>query len=47
MTLGVLVLVENWTAKMPRLLVVLLLQLVDHPFVRMLLDVELVPVLKP
>jgi len=47
MILRVLVLVENWTARIPRLLVVLLLQLVDQPFVRMLVDDELVLVVRP
>jgi len=47
MILRVLVLVENWTARIPRLLVVLLLQLVDQPFARMLVEVELVLVVSP
>jgi len=47
MILRVLVLVENRTARIPRLLVVLLLQLVDQPFVRMLVDDELVLVVRP
>jgi len=47
MTLGVLVLVENRTARIPRLLVVLLLQVVDQPFARMLVEDELVLVVSP
>jgi hypothetical protein len=47
MTLGVLVLVENRTARIPLLFVLVLLQLVDQPFVRMLVDDELVLVVSP
>ena len=47
MTLLLVVLVENWTARIPRLLAVLLLQLVDQPSVRMLVEDELVLVVSP
>ena len=47
MTLGVLVLVENRTARIPRLLVVLLLQVVGQPFVKIVVEVELVLVVSP
>ena len=45
MTLGVFVLVENWTTRTPR--VEELLQLVGQPLVRMVAEVELVLVVRP